>query len=198
MSLMRSTALFLTLAALAAAQPRPTVFLITDAEGVGGVCRQDQVEPSNREMQQLLTAEINAAVQGFLDGGAGEVIVWDGHDGSQTLSTLTIHPRAKLVNKLMGNPERLLGAVLLGNTLVDVLAASLASSLAITLVGDVGVVYATGILTILIVIFSAVLPKTYALAWADGTALRLAPIMRCGIRLGTGRCGAVGNLCLAP
>ncbi len=86
--------------------------------------------------------------------------------------------RAKLVNRLMGNPERLLGAVLLGNTLVDVLAASLASSLAITLVGDVGVVYATAILTILIVIFSAVLPKTYALAWADGTALRLAPIMR--------------------
>ena len=45
--------------------------------------------------------------------------------------------RAKLVNKLMANPERLLGAVLLGNTLVDVLAASLASSLAITMVGDV-------------------------------------------------------------
>lgn len=82
----------------AAQQPsRPTIFLITDAEGVGGVCRQDQVEPSNREMQQLLTAEINAAVEGFYAGGAGEVIVWDGHDGSQTLSTLTIHPRAKLV-----------------------------------------------------------------------------------------------------
>lgn len=85
------------LAAAMAAQQRPTIFLITDAEGVGGVCRQDQVEPSNREMQQLLTAEINAAVQGFYDGGAGEVIVWDGHDGSQTLSTLTIHPRAKLL-----------------------------------------------------------------------------------------------------
>ena len=91
--------------------------------------------------------------------------------------------RAKLVNKLMATPERLLGAVLLGNTLVDVLAASLASSLAITLVGDVGVVYATGILTILIVIFSAVLPKTYAFAWADATALILAPIMRCFIWL---------------
>jgi D-amino peptidase len=89
-------------AATMAAQQRPTIFLITDAEGVGGVCRQDQTEPSNREMQQLLTAEINAAVQGFLDGGAGEVIVWDGHDGSQTLSTLTIHPRAKLVMGALG------------------------------------------------------------------------------------------------
>ena len=94
---MRTTLFFLLLAVQAAAQPRTTIFLITDAEGVGGVCRQDQVEPSNREMQQLLTAEINAAVQGFYDGGATEVIVWDGHDGSQTLSTLTIHPRAKLV-----------------------------------------------------------------------------------------------------
>lgn len=77
-----------------------TVFLITDAEGVGGVCRQDQTEPTNAEMRQLLTGEINAAVDGFYAGGASEVIVWDGHDGSQTLSTLTIHPRAKLV---MGN-----------------------------------------------------------------------------------------------
>ena len=91
--------------------------------------------------------------------------------------------RAKLVNKLMAAPERVLGTVLLGNTLVDTLAASLAASLAVAMVGDVGVVYATGILTVLIVVFSAVLPKTYALAWADGTALRLAPIMRAVIWL---------------
>src|SRR5437016_12213101 len=71
--------------------------MITDAEGVAGVCRQDQTEPTNTEMRQLLTGEINAAVDGFFDGGADEVIVWDGHDGSQTLSALTIHPRAKLI-----------------------------------------------------------------------------------------------------
>src|SRR5205085_7520868 len=76
---------------------KKTIFLITDAEGVGGVCRQDQTEPTNQEMRQLLTGEINAAVDGFLAGGADEVVVWDGHDGSQTLSTLTIHPKARLV-----------------------------------------------------------------------------------------------------
>lgn len=76
---------------------KTTVFLITDAEGVGGVCRQDQTDPKDPEMRQLLTSEINAAVEGFYQGGADEVIVWDGHDGSQTLSTLTIHPRAKLL-----------------------------------------------------------------------------------------------------
>ena len=53
-------------------------------------------------MRQLLTGEINAAVEGFLAGGAEEVIVWDGHDGSQTLSTLTIHPKAKLLMGALG------------------------------------------------------------------------------------------------
>ena len=79
------------------AQARKTVFLITDAEGVAGVCRQDQTDSKDVEMRQLLTGEINAAVDGFFDGGADEVIVWDGHDGSQTLSALTIHPQAKLL-----------------------------------------------------------------------------------------------------
>ena len=81
---------------------KKTVFLITDAEGVGGVCRQDQTDPKDSEMRQLLTGEINAAVDGFLAGGADEVLVWDGHDGSQTLSTLTIHPKAKLLMGGMG------------------------------------------------------------------------------------------------
>src|SRR5438094_4133583 len=89
-------------AAVVHAQPRKTVFLITDAEGVAGVCRQDQTEPKDSEMRQLLTGEINAAVEGFLSGGAGEVVVWDGHDGSQTLSALTIHPKAKLLMGAMG------------------------------------------------------------------------------------------------
>src|SRR5579863_10227258 len=83
--------------ASAGAQAKKSVFVITDAEGVAGVCRQEQTEPKDSEMRQLLTGEINAAVDGFYDGGADEVIVWDGHDGSQTLSALTIHPRAKLL-----------------------------------------------------------------------------------------------------
>jgi Mg2+/Co2+ transporter CorB len=86
--------------------------------------------------------------------------------------------RARLVNKLLSNPERMIGAVLLGNTLVDVLASALAASLAVTLVGDVGVVYASILMTVLIVIFAAVLPKTYALASPDRTALWVAPIMK--------------------
>ena len=85
--------------------------------------------------------------------------------------------RAKLVNQLMARPERVIGTVLLGNTLVDVAAAALASTLAVGLAGDLGVVFATAIMTALIVIFAAVLPKTHALADADETALWVAPWM---------------------
>lgn len=88
-------------AAPACAQARKSIFMITDAEGVAGICRQEQTEPRDSELRQLLTAEINAAVQGFLEGGADEVVVWDGHGGSETLSALTIHPRAKLI---IGSP----------------------------------------------------------------------------------------------
>jgi len=83
--------------ALCALAQQKTVFMITDAEGVAGVCRQEQTDPKNAEMRQLLTGEINSAVAGFFDGGATDVFVWDGHDGSQTLSALTIDSRAHLI-----------------------------------------------------------------------------------------------------
>jgi magnesium and cobalt exporter, CNNM family len=86
--------------------------------------------------------------------------------------------KARLVNRLLKQPEKLIGAVLLGNTLVDILAASLASGLGVLLIGPAGVAYATAIMTLLIVIFSAVLPKTYALAFSDRVALFVAPLMR--------------------
>jgi Mg2+/Co2+ transporter CorB len=86
--------------------------------------------------------------------------------------------QAKLVNKLLSSPEKMIGSVLLGNTLVDVLAAALASNLAVQLFGEFGVAYATASVTLLIVIFAAVLPKTYALAFSDRVALVVAPAMR--------------------
>ena len=91
--------------------------------------------------------------------------------------------KALLVNRLLRHPEQMIGAVLLGNTLVDILAASLASGLAVILIGPAGVAYATAIMTILIVIFAAVLPKTYAFAFADKVSLLVAPIMRATITL---------------
>jgi D-amino peptidase len=93
---MKIALLALAVATMTWAEPK-TVFMITDAEGVAGICRQEQTDPKDNEMRQLLTGEINAAVAGFFDGGATDVFVWDGHDGSATLSVLTIDPRAHLI-----------------------------------------------------------------------------------------------------
>ncbi|MFN3743603.1 MAG: HlyC/CorC family transporter [Hyphomicrobiaceae bacterium] len=85
--------------------------------------------------------------------------------------------RAAVVNKLMETPERVIGTVLLGNNLVNILATSLTTSLLIRLFGEVGVAYATLLITALVVIFSEVLPKTYAIAFADRVSLAVSPIM---------------------
>jgi D-amino peptidase len=98
---MRWLPILLLCAAASFAAQKKSILMITDAEGVAGICRQEQTEPKDPELRQLLTGEINAAVDGFLAGGADEVLVWDGHDGSQTLSALTIHPKARL---LIGSP----------------------------------------------------------------------------------------------
>jgi D-amino peptidase len=94
-------AALLTLSTQPAAS-RKTVFVITDAEGATGICRQEQTEPTDPELQKLLTGDVNAAVRGFVSAGADDVIVWDGHDGSRTLSAATLDPRARLVMGSLG------------------------------------------------------------------------------------------------
>lgn len=86
--------------------------------------------------------------------------------------------RASVVNHLWHEREHLIGALLLGNNLVNILASALATSALIALFGDTGVVYATLVMTVLVLVFSEVLPKTYALQNADRTALALAPVLR--------------------
>ncbi|MGE0628219.1 MAG: HlyC/CorC family transporter [Hyphomicrobiaceae bacterium] len=81
---------------------------------------------------------------------------------------------AGLVNQILARPDKMIGTVLLGNNLVNILASSLTTSLLIGIFGEFGVAYATIVMTLLIVIFSEVLPKTYALADADRSALFLA------------------------
>lgn len=84
--------------------------------------------------------------------------------------------RAGKVNQMIDRPERLIGAILLGNNLVNILASALATSVLITFFGKAGVAYATAIMTGMVVVFSEVLPKTYALNQPNRTALAAAPI----------------------
>ncbi|MBS27622.1 MAG: hypothetical protein CL566_01670 [Alphaproteobacteria bacterium] len=86
--------------------------------------------------------------------------------------------RARTVNLLHKSQERLIGGILIGNNIVNILASALATSLMITWFGDAGVAYATIAMTILVVIFSEVMPKTYAIRNADDMALKVAPVIR--------------------
>ncbi len=75
-------------------------------EGVDGIFDTDLQclpfqSPRFAESQKLLTGEVNAAVDGLFAGGAADVPVWDGHDGSRSLSAATLDPRARL---LQGSP----------------------------------------------------------------------------------------------
>lgn len=86
--------------------------------------------------------------------------------------------RAGTVNLLHAQQERLIGGILIGNNIVNILASALATSMMITLFGDAGVVYATVAMTTLVVVFSEVLPKTYAIRHADDVAISVARPIR--------------------
>ncbi|TNE67545.1 MAG: HlyC/CorC family transporter [Alphaproteobacteria bacterium] len=82
--------------------------------------------------------------------------------------------RAERVSRLTDDPERLIGAILLGNNLVNILASAMATSLFLSVLGENGVYFATAVMTALVLIFSEVLPKSYAIANPDRTALSVA------------------------
>ena len=123
-------------------------------------------------------------------GAIGLLIALSGFfSGSETALTAASRPRmhhlagsgdrrARAVERLTADRERLIGAILLGNNAVNILASALATSVLISVAGDAGVAYATIGMTIVIVVFAEVLPKTYAIREADRVALRVGPVLR--------------------
>jgi Mg2+/Co2+ transporter CorB len=75
----------------------------------------------------------------------------------------TKHRGAVRANKLLQKPDRLIGLILLGNNFVNILASSIATIIGIRLYGDTGIAIAAGLLTLVILIFSEVTPKTLAI-----------------------------------
>ncbi len=109
--------------------------------------------------------------------------------GSET--ALTASSRAKLKTiadrgsrgavsamKVTEDNERMIGAILLGNNVVNILSASLATALMTRTFGDSGVAFATLGMTILVLIFGEVLPKTLAIIAPESMAIKVAPIIR--------------------
>jgi len=86
--------------------------------------------------------------------------------------------RAGAVEKLRHHKEKLISTLLIGNNIVNVLATSLATSAAIAYFGETGVLISTVGMTILLVLFAEVIPKTYAFNHADNFALGVAKPVR--------------------
>ena len=108
--------------------------------------------------------------------------------GSETAITATSKPRiiakvkkgskrANFVLKILNNKDNVISSILLSNNLVNILASSLATAFLYDIFGVSGIFYATLIMTIILVIFAEVLPKTYSINRPNRTALKISPII---------------------
>ncbi|MBR9692824.1 DUF21 domain-containing protein, partial [Candidatus Woesearchaeota archaeon] len=84
---------------------------------------------------------------------------------------------AALLEKLKSNPHKLLETILIGNNLVNIGAAALATKLSIDLYGNVGVGIATGVTTFLVLLFGEIIPKSVAVNHRKRISLIIAPIL---------------------
>jgi len=91
--------------------------------------------------------------------------------------------RAGIVNRLLQSRERLIGGLMLGNNLVNIAASALTTGILLVWFGQAGVLYATVAMTVLIVVFSEILPKTAAFNAPDRIALIVARPMSIIIRV---------------
>ena len=88
---------------------------------------------------------------------------------------------AETALKLTQDNERLIGSILLGNNLVNILAASLATAAFTAAFGEAGVAWATLVMTFLVLVFAEVAPKTYAITYPERAAVLVAPVVRIAV-----------------
>src|SRR5271154_1315403 len=85
---------------------------------------------------------------------------------------------AGVVSSLVAMRDRMIGALLLGNNIANIGASALATGIFTAWFGEVGVLYATGVMTVMVVIFAEVLPKTIAINAPDRVSLMVARPMK--------------------
>jgi len=85
---------------------------------------------------------------------------------------------AKNAEELLDQPERMLSTILLGNNFVNIAASALATTLFIAEFGEAGIIYATIAMTVVVLVFAEILPKTIAVAHAESIACHVAGPMR--------------------
>lgn len=86
--------------------------------------------------------------------------------------------RVRVIESILKKPEKLIGTILLGNNLVNVAMSALATAIAISLWGDTGIVYVTGALTVIILIFAETTPKVYARYHSDRISMMSGPVLK--------------------
>ena len=87
------------------------------------------------------------------------------------------HRGARRASRLLERPDRLIGLILLGNNFVNIAASSLATVLALRLLGEAGIALAAGLLTLVILIFAEVAPKTFAALHPERVAFPAAHVL---------------------
>jgi len=88
------------------------------------------------------------------------------------------HRGARKASRLLDRPDRLIGLILIGNNLVNIAAATLATAIAVRLYGDAGYFISTAVLTVVILIFAEVTPKTYAALHPERVAFPAAYLLQ--------------------
>ena len=123
----------------------------------------------------LLLIVILVIVSGFLSGSETAItavskarIITKAKEGNK---------KAKFVKNLISRKEDLIASLLLSNNLVNVLSSALATAFLYKIFGNSGIIYATLLMTIILVIFAEVLPKTYALNRPTRTSLAIGRIL---------------------
>jgi CBS domain containing-hemolysin-like protein len=127
-------------------------------------------------ISSLVLLAVLIVLSGFFSGS--EIALFSlGEARVRTLAEEGRRGAAALV-ELKSNPERLLATILIGNNIVNIGGAAVATALALEHFGNQGVAYATGAMTLLVLIFGEITPKGLATANADSFALTVAPIIR--------------------
>ncbi|HCH00663.1 MAG TPA: DUF21 domain-containing protein [Vibrio sp.] len=88
------------------------------------------------------------------------------------------HKGAKRVESLLERPDRLIGLILIGNNLVNILASAIATIIGMRLYGDYGVAIATGALTLVILVFAEITPKTLAALYPERVSYTSSILLR--------------------
>jgi putative hemolysin len=94
-------------------------------------------------------------------------------------------PRARLVERMVEEPNRILGTVLVGNNLANIAASAIATSVLLGLIGRSAVTVATVVMTLVVLLVAEITPKTYAAHNPDTVAIRLARFLQVSARLFT-------------